>query len=126
LIRYAYNAQRQPPAPFVLVTLRHPTTGAEVRDVPAQIDTGADCSLVPQTVIDALGLKPSGSWTIKGVGDMVDEMRLYLISLSIHRFPPKAIEVPAHAGERWVLLGRDVLNDFRVVLDGPKLSLEIG
>jgi hypothetical protein len=39
LIRYTYNTQVNPPAPFVLITLRNPAGGAEVRDVPAQIDT---------------------------------------------------------------------------------------
>ena len=126
LIRYAYNLQKQPPAPFVLVTLRHPQTGAEVHDVPAQLDPGADCTVVPQAIVESLGLHFSGCSTIKGVGGIVEEMNLYPVSLGVHQFQPRTIEVLAHAGESWVLLGRDILNDFRLLLDGPGLALEIG
>jgi hypothetical protein len=34
--------------------------------------------------------------------------------------------VVASSGEPWVLLGRDVLNAHRLLLDGPHLTLEIG
>ena len=30
MTRYPFNTQKQPPAPFVLLTLRHPRSGAEV------------------------------------------------------------------------------------------------
>jgi gag-polyprotein putative aspartyl protease len=126
LIRYAYNAQRIPPAPFILVTIANPLTGAEVRDVPAQLDTGADRSLIPQAIVDALGLNFSGSMTIGGVGGSVEEMKLYPASFSIHRLTPHVIEVLDHPGEPWVLLGRDMLNSYRLLLDGPGLALEIG
>lgn len=125
MIRYRYNAQKQPPAPFVLVTVGNPLTGAEVRDIPAQIDTGADCTLVPSGVIATLGLKYSGSSTVAGVGGKVEEMRLYPAAIGNHHMPPQTMEVVAHPGEPWVLLGRDVLNGHRLLLDGPGLVLEI-
>jgi hypothetical protein len=85
LIRYVYNSQKKPPAPFVLVTLANPLTGAEVRDVPAQLDTGADCTLVPQKIVEALGLNFGGSWTIGGVGGKVEDLAAVP---GVHRHPP--------------------------------------
>ena len=126
MIRYAYNAQKQPPAPFVLVTVRHPRHGTEARDVPVQLDTGADRSLVPQAIVDALGLEYSGSLPVGGVGGKVEELALYTAELRIHTLSPRVIEVFAHPGEPWVLLGRDVLNVHRLLLDGPGLALEVG
>jgi hypothetical protein len=35
------------------------------------------------------------------------------------------MELVASPGENWILLGRDVLNKFVVMLDGPQLALEI-
>jgi hypothetical protein len=35
------------------------------------------------------------------------------------------LEVAASDGEIYALLGRDLLNHYRVVLDGPNLILEI-
>ena len=51
MIRYRYLTQLQPPAPFVHVTLRNPVTGAEEHNVPAQLDTAADRTLLPDTVV---------------------------------------------------------------------------
>ncbi len=51
----AYDgAQFTPPAPLAQVTLRNPDTGTSWSDVPMLLDTGADVTLVPQTVVDIL------------------------------------------------------------------------
>ena len=126
MIRYTYNSKWKPPAPFVLVTIAHPLSGVEVHDVPAQLDTGADRTVIPQTIVETLGLDFSGSLTIGGVGGTVEEMSLYPVSFGIQKLPPQVVEVVAHPDELWVLLGRDILNGYRIVLDGPGLSLEIG
>ncbi len=126
MIRYAYNQQLQPPAPFVLITLRNPLTGAETQDVPAQLDPAADRSLVPLKSIASLGLPAIGSIPIGGVGGTVAEMTLYPVEIAIHTLPLLAVEVVAHPEEPWVLLGRDILNFHRLLLDGPQLALEIG
>jgi hypothetical protein len=47
MIRYRYVTHLQPPAPFVNVTVRCPTTGTSVKDIPAQIDPAADRTVVP-------------------------------------------------------------------------------
>ena len=126
MIRYTYNLQKQPPAPFVLVTMRHPRSGAEARDLPAQIDTAADRTLLPLALVQALALDKIGDMDIGGVGGKVETMPVYDVLVGIHSLPLCAIEVVAHAGELWVLLGRDVLNAHRLLLDGPGLALEIG
>ena len=125
MIRYAYNAQLQPPAPFVRVTLRHHRTGAEAQDVPAQLDTAADRTLLPLTVVQALGLDAIGDLLIGGVGGTVAVMPVYAVQLGIHTLPPTGLEVVTHPNESWVMLGRDVLNAYRMVFDGPNRTLEI-
>jgi hypothetical protein len=52
-------------------------------------------------------------------------MPVYLVSLAILNLPPTEFPVVGHPDEPWILLGRDVLNLYRLVLDGPKLTLEI-
>jgi predicted aspartyl protease len=123
--RFRYNAQLQPPAPFVLVTLANPLTGAEVNNVPAQIDTAADRTLLPSTVVEHLALPVVGDIPIGGVGGTVSLMTVYAVLLTSPTQTALALEVVAHPNEAWVLLGRDVLNSHRVVLDGPGLALEV-
>lgn len=121
-----YLSQLQPPAPFVYVTLRNPVTGAEQRHVPAQLDCAADRTLLPESVVQALALPPIGTILIGGVGGIVQSMVSYPVEVGIQTLAPFTVEVVASPGEPWVLLGREVLNLHRVLLDGPQLALEIG
>ncbi|MBX9579121.1 MAG: hypothetical protein K2X87_02335 [Gemmataceae bacterium] len=126
MISYPYNVQKQPPAPFVRITLRHPRSGAEVRDIPAQIDSAADQTLVPLAVAQAIALDKIGSVDIAGVGGTKATLPVYDVLLAIQPLPLRIAEVVAHPNEPWALLGRDILNGYRVVMDGPSLILEIG
>jgi hypothetical protein len=125
VIRYNYLTQLQPPAPFVNVTLRNPVTGAEHRDVPAQLDIAADRTVLPATLVAVLALPQIGTISIGGVGGFIQPMASYPVQVALHDLPVQTIEAVASPGEQWVLLGRDVLNAFRINLVGPQLFLEI-
>lgn len=126
MIRYRYVEDVTPPAPYVQVRLQNPVTGVEVTGIPAQLDTAADRSLIPESVVVRLSLPQVGTVTLGGVGGIQQVMPSYPVNLAIHDLPYQTIEVVASPGESWVLLGRDVLNGYRVLLDGPQLALEIG
>jgi hypothetical protein len=125
MIRGPYNAQLQPPAPFVPVELGDPLGGPAVT-VPAQIDTAADRTVVPLDRVKALGLEPIDELLIGGFGGTRQRVPLYLVLLAVQTFPPVTVQVLAPADEPWVLLGRDVLNAHRLLLDAPNLVLELG
>jgi hypothetical protein len=126
VIRYNYLAQLQPPAPFINITPRNPITGAEQRDVPAQLDCAADRTLIPHALVASLGLPQIGMITIGGVGGLTQKMPSYPVEVTIHQLPVSVVEAVSSPGESWVLLGRDILNTHRILLDGPQLALEIG
>ena len=126
MIRYSYQTQLQPPTPFVYVTLPSPLTGAEQRDVPAQIDSAADRTVVPDTIIQTLSLPLIGSIAIAGVGGIIQNLPSYPVELGIHTLPARLAEIVGSAGEPWVLLGRDILNAHTLLLAGPQSFLEIG
>ena len=125
MIRYAYNRQVDPPAPFVHVSLRRPREGPSLDDLPAQIDTAADRTVIPGGLVARLGLVPLDEIPVAGFGGLVLLVSTYLVELSLRGQTPRPIEVIAHEGEPYVLLGRDVLNHHRLLLDGPGLALEI-
>jgi predicted aspartyl protease len=126
VIRYSYNTQVKPPAPFVFLTLRNPADGTEQTNVPAQIDLGADQTVLPETVVQSLNLPQMGTMTVGGLGGFTYTLPTYAVLLSIHDLPSQPVKVIGAANEPWVLLGRDVVNGHRLVLDGPQLALEIG
>jgi hypothetical protein len=125
-IRYGYFRQLQPPAPFVNVVLQHPSSGAEIRDVPAQVDCGADRTVLPEKLCQALGLPRVGTLVIAGLGGTIQYLDSFAVLLGVHDLPVQRVEIVTSSGEGWILLGRDILNAHRIVLDGPRLSLEIG
>jgi predicted aspartyl protease len=125
MVRYGYNRDRVPPAPFVHVTVWAPHKVRGLPDLPAQLDTGADQSVIPWPVVEQLGLNPLGEETVMGFDGSVRVVSTFGVELEVRQTEPIRVEVLASRGESWVILGRDVLNHFRIVLDGPQLALEI-
>lgn len=125
-IRYGYQRSVQPPAPFINVVLQHPTSGSALQNIAAQIDSGADRTVLPEKVVQALILPQVGQIEIAGLGGAIHVLRTYAVLLGVHDLPLRRLEIVANEAEEWILLGRDVLNNHRIILDGPQLALEIG
>ena len=123
IYRYANDT---PPAPYVLVIVAHPDGSAPTPDLPAKVDTGADRTIIPTELAASLGLRPAGRLPFAGLGGQQVELPVYEIQLVVRALAPILVEVAASDGEPHVLLGRDVLNRYRIVLDGPNGKLEIG
>ena len=95
MIRYRYNTQLQPPAPFVHLLLRNPADGNELSAVPAQIDTAADLTVLPQSLIKNLGLAQIGTLLIGGLGGITYTLPTYVVLIGIHDLVPQPIKVVA-------------------------------
>jgi predicted aspartyl protease len=97
----------------------------EISELPAQLDTAADRTVLPWHVVEDLQLMQHRDQQIEGFGGTVTLVPVFLISLSIHEYEPIHISALADKNEPHTLLGRDVLNQFDVSLKGPKMTLEI-
>jgi hypothetical protein len=125
MIHYRYNDQVDPPAPFVSVSLRCPSTGARVLNQPALLDYAADRTVLPDGLITALALVEDGRLPFQGFAGQVVELPIFLAEIQVHDLPVVLTRVVLGRNEPYILLGRDVLNAHRVVLDGPRLALGI-
>ena len=125
MVRYAYNQQVSPPAPFVHVTVRPPYEGPIGIVIPAQIDTAADLSVIPGRFIEELQLLPLDSVSAVGFGDHLVTLPTYLVEIQVREQEAVTVKVLASRDEPFALLGRDVLNRFTVLLDGPNQILEV-
>lgn len=86
------------------------------------IDSGADLTLIPETLIDELrlDLDPNESFELTGFDghmSVVKSAELDLVFLG-RTFRGRLLFVNSQAG----ILGRNVLNRFTLLLDGPQLS----
>jgi hypothetical protein len=52
-----YDRTFHPPAPAVMVTLAHPTTGATSGPIRAKLNTGADVTVIPDAIVPQLALQ---------------------------------------------------------------------
>jgi hypothetical protein len=125
VIRYGYTSYSGIPAPFVHVTIRCPQSGKTSGETPAQVDSAADCTVVPGKLFDELQLVSMAQKLVSGLGGQVHRLPVYRVDVAIRSMPAVPIKVVRSDEEPVVLLGRDVLNQFRVLLDGPGKAVEI-
>jgi hypothetical protein len=107
------------------VTLRCVETGQQIAQTPAQLLIAADRTVLPGGYVEQLGVVPLDEVHIGAFGGQVMLLPTYRVQVGIHELPAVIIEAIAHAEEPYVFLGRDVLNHFRVLLDGPRMFVEI-
>ena len=124
MTRIHYYAGLEPPAPFVNVSLSQVGDLAQAMTHSAQIDSGADRTVVPQAVVERLSLDAIGTISVQGFGSEVLEVPIYSLAIQLGSFSSCELTVVSHPGEVFVLLGRDFLNRFRIVLDGPNQIVE--
>ncbi len=123
-MKYDYNPALSPPAPFVTVRIADPVFPSRHHTLSAEVDTGADITAIPQSVVAELALAPAGTARVAGYEGRAALLSYYDVILSLAGVNLVGLSVVAVEGE-FALVGRDVLNHFRTVLDGPALTLEI-
>jgi hypothetical protein len=118
-----YDAiQFDPPAPLARVTLRNPDTGALSLDVPMLLDSGADVTLIPHVTLDRLETTSIQDRRYEMIGfdgstSFAPVVQLELIFCR-RTFRGQFLLID----QAWGILGRNVLNSVRIVLDGPNLT----
>ena len=119
------NVLFSPSAPVAEVRLISPNDPTKISTVRLQIDTGADVTLLPLSVIRAMGLSPLSNitfalTTFDGEVRQAEAVRVHL-KFEKYLFRGEYLLTEEPMG----ILGRDVLNSLRLVLDGPRLLWEI-
>jgi Aspartyl protease len=117
------DSQFAPPAPVAKVSLCHPDREESIADVPMLIDSGADATLLPKSSVASLGLAGTGEWyrlmAFDGTTTEAEVVCADLVFMNV-RFRGRYLMLDAAVG----VLGRDVLNHVRLLLDGPALRWE--
>ena len=122
-----FDYSRDSPTPFPQIVLRLAATksGRFFAGLTAKVDTGADRTVVPQHLLDPLQLAIAGERDFEVAHGSIVTLPLFYVELTIEGLAPFKLIVAASDREDLILLGRDVLNLYRLVLDGPNLRLAI-
>jgi hypothetical protein len=118
-----YNSVFDPPAPALTIEVISPVTGLR-RTVLAKFDTGADQTVIPEDLAADLSLSIQGQTPAAGFDNITQLYFAYLIDLIIAGRNFVDLQVIATSNDH-ILLGRDVLNDLLITLDGPQLQFAI-
>ena len=124
MIRVKYSSLLRPPGPLVDVLLGHPDAPPPGYAISAQLDTGADRTVIPLAVAHALCLWLVGQLEFGVVGHVI-ELPVYYVTIRIDGVMDFSIDAAADPDEPRVLLGRDVLNCLYATLSGPTRFLEL-
>ena len=116
-----YDAKNfNPPAPVAYVALRNSATGAVLPNVPMLIDTGADATLLPSDAIEKLEVdaEEDANFEVQVFDGQIK--RLKSVKLELYFLDKKFVGEYLLIDQPMGILGRNILNNIRILLDGPR------
>jgi predicted aspartyl protease len=122
-VEFKYDDGFVLPAPVVGLTVQSPGGGSEVHVI-MFIDSGSDITVLPATAIESLRLVPADYAGVGGVSSQVELAPLYAVRMRLEELEIENTLVVGWTGT-YGLLGRDLLNRWRVTLDGPAQTVRI-
>lgn len=126
MITFNYDSNTyDPSAPIIEVVVRNPRTGKETLPIRALVDTGADATFIPMTYLRQLRMPIKSKGTIRSHWGEPRSINVYLVYLVIRNV---VIQVPTAIGDNQgeeIVLGRDALNQLRIVLNGWAEVVEV-
>ena len=118
-----YDAARfDPPAPIALVTVFSPQVGIIIHEVPMLLDTGSDVSLLPRSQVARLLTLDAEQYELEAFDGTKSTAPAIMAEL---RFLGKSFHGQFLLIDGWHgVLGRNVLNNLRLLFDGPAQGWE--
>ena len=119
-----YDTSFDPPAPVVDVTIIHPTTDRSSSVLRGKLDSGADITVIPDKIISELEISPKGYVWVQSYDSSYSRRPVYYVSLSVEGFILPFIRCITTSSTN-LLLGRNMMNHFVIILDGNNLTFEL-
>ncbi len=121
---FSYDDAYTPPAPSCTVTLIAPASKQRLT-VNVFIDTGADASIIPLHYLQEIGARRVSETGLRSQWGERRRVFLYLIDIQIADVTLNGLYVVADEIGDECILGRDALNQLRLLLDGPASIMQL-
>lgn len=121
---YDYDRSYNPSIPIVEIKIGQSWT-TPLLPLTALVDSGADVTIIPLRYLRQVGARRERKSWLTGVTDVRTQIDIYTVALSFGPFAFDDIEVAAGKYNNEIIVGRDLLNQFIVTLDGLASTVEI-
>ena len=121
---YLYDTTYDPPIPVCGITLTAPATDQRV-ELSAIVDTGADGTIVPIRHLQHIEARRAFEASLRSQWGERRVVFLYLVDLTIDQLTLPGIYVVGDDLGDETVLGRNVLNRLRLLLDGPQTVMTL-
>ena len=122
---YAYSLDYDPSMPVVEVTLVAPHSGEAVGPELALVDSGADGTLVPVDLLEEIGAISVATGRLTWLWEESRPVYIYIVQMEIGPYTLPKIHVAGVPSGTEFILGRNVLNEMVLTLNGPAEVTEI-
>ena len=113
-----YNSLYSPAMSVAEVTLENVETGLQGEKIIAIVDSGADSCILPVKYLDAIGSEPIRKTRMIGVVGMAVQVEVHLLTLHLGPLTVYGVEAVADKQNGEAIIGRNVLNQLVVTLNG--------
>ena len=124
-MKHPYDSAYMPPVPILPVQLITPEWDIQTDLLLAIIDTGADGTLVPIEHLRQINASIAGQTGLRSQWGELRIAHLYLVDLKIKNLTLPGVWVVGDEIGNEIVLGRNVLNCLKLLLDGPSKLIEI-
>ena len=125
IAQFEYNAHYDPAAPVMEITIRGVDSGANQTTLTALVDSGADGTMIPLDILQTVWATFVERRTMRGVTGERVRVNLYAIIVSVGAHSIYGIRAVAIPSGSEAIIGRDVLNQLIVTLNGLAHSIEV-
>jgi len=122
--RFAYNKTYDPPIPALPVVVQNSDIGLRTSLLNAFVDTGADGTLIPISYLRSVQAYPVAEAFLRSHWGERRRVHLFRVDLRIDEISLPGVTVIGDDQGQEIILGRDVLNKLRMLLDGPVNEIE--
>lgn len=125
ILTYDYDQSYSPSMPVIKVHLIAPESGRSGRSTMALIDSGSDSSMMPIDKLDEIEVLSVGTAVMSGIWGERRRVNTYLVTIQVGNYFIRGVRVAGVDADMDAILGRNVMNELRLVLNGPAGAVEL-
>jgi len=125
VISFDYDKTYFPSAPVVEIEVDGYNDQLGRQTLWAMVDSGADATMIPIPILNAIGASYKESMWMRGTTGVRIEVDLHLVAIRIGPHLIRGLHVIGIPAMDEAVIGRDVLNELVLTLNGPAQATEI-